>query len=365
MSRRRNHFGGLLLLLPALVLSWCGSNCGTDTVDSSSTVSVSESSESASSQSSESLSSEEDLSSQEPSSEEPASSISASLAQSEPDPRAGTPSLDSIPPYSGSPSVEIHGNVPFFEKNEWTTDCFQHYFDLDSLGRVTLAYAALGPELLPEEERGDISSVHPTGFKNQAYDFVDGGYVYNRCHLIAYCLSGQNANPKNLMTGTRYMNTEGMQPYEEKVEHYIESTGHHVMYRVTPMFEDGDMLAKGVLMEAQSVENNGISFCVFCYNVQPGVTIDYHTGENHSDGTMPAGGARAPVPASQQPAPEQPAPAQPAAAESYVLNTNTRKFHRPDCKSVSKIKPKNRQDVTMSRDEIIAQGYQPCKICNP
>lgn len=283
-----------------------------------------------------------------------------------PNPTSGTPSLSSIPPYAGNPSVEVNGNVPFFEKNEWTTTSFQHYFDLDSLGRVTLAYASIGPDLLPEEKRGDISEIHPTGFINHSYPFVEQGMVYNRCHLIAFMLSGQNANPKNLMTGTRYMNVEGMLPYENKVHEYIEKTGNHVMYRVTPMFEGNDLVAKGVLMEALSVEDQGagVEFCVFCYNVQPGVAIDYATGENQADGTISAG-----APAGENPAPAPaPAPAPSAAegqAEHYVLNTRSHKFHRPDCEGVAKMSAKNRQDVTESREQIIAAGYEPCKICNP
>lgn len=288
----------------------------------------------------------------------PADSVQQSSASFEtlPDPLAGGLTFADIPAYSGSPAVEVNGNVPFFEKNEWTTASFQHYFDLDSLGRVTLAYASIGPDMLPEEKREDISQVRPTGFINHPYPFVDQEYVYNRCHLVAHMLCGQNANPKNLMTGTRYMNVEGMLPYERQVQKYIEQTGNHVMYRVTPMFEGNDLVARGVLMEALSVEDGGagVQFCVFCYNVQPGVAIDYATGENQADGTQALGGVTGGE-----------AGQTPSGAQHYVLNTSSKKFHLPDCSGAVRMSAKNRQDVTETREQVIAQGYEPCGQCNP
>lgn len=283
--------------------------------------------------------------------------------------QAKSVALADIPPYSGQPFVEINNNEPFFEKNEWTTSSFQHYFDLDNLGRVTGAYASLGSDLMPTEKRGDISSVRPTGFLNKnIYPFVDGERLYNRCHLIGFQLAGQNANPKNLMTGTRYMNVDGMLPFENMVADYIKDTNNHVMYRVTPMFEGDDLVAKGVLMEAQSVEDegDGISFNVFCYNVQPGVAIAYTTGENQADGSLAVGGAQAPEPEVKSEAQPEPAPqTPPASGVSYVANTNSMKFHYPTCSSVEKISAANRWDTNESRDQLIASGYSPCKICHP
>lgn len=355
-------FQWLLSVGLALTLCACGGSSDSSSISSSAEISSLQSAVTSTASSEESISFTEAVS-------EDDSSVA------EPNPKGTDFTVDDIPAYTGTPSVVINNNVPFFEPNEETTDAFQHYFDLDNLGRVTLAYASLGPELLPEGERGDISSVHPTGFENESYPWIDGGggMVYNRCHLIAYMLAGQNANPKNLMTGTRYMNVEGMLPYEQQTDDYIKKTGNHVMYRVTPLFKGDDLVAQGVLMEAKSVEDKGagLQFCVFCYNVEPGVAIDYATGLNHTDGTIAAGGvtgeSSAAKPEAEQPAPQPAAPAQdaPAAAQQYVVNTNTHKFHYPWCSSVSQMKAKNRMDVTETRDSLISQGYSPCKRCNP
>lgn len=203
-----------------------------------------------------------------------------------------TPSVDEadattteIPEYSGEPYSIINNNIPFF--TETTTECFEEYPELDSLGRCGAAYACVGIDTMPTEERESISEVKPSGWHNKPYDFVDGGYVYNRCHLIGFQLTGENANERNLVTGTRYMNVKGMLPFENEVADYIASTGNHVMYRVTPVFEGDNLVCSGVLMEAYSVEDDGagVQFCVFCFNVQPGVNIDYKTGENMEDVT--------------------------------------------------------------------------------
>lgn len=265
---------------------------------------------------------------------------------------SGPITLDQIPPYSGEPYIAVHDNVPYFDANEITSDAFTQFFDLDSLGRVTLAYGSLGPETLPSGKRGDISSVQPTGWVQTPYDFItDGGYLYNRCHLIAWSLSGQNDNPKNLMTGTRYFNIDGMTPFENMVRDYIKETGNHVMYRVTPMFSGNDLVARGALIEGYSVEDQGegVEFCVFAYNVQPGVTIDYATGNNQPGDPVGAQGTQTTDPN----------------VANYVLNTNTHKYHRPDCASATDMNPENRQDVTMTKAEIEAMGYEPCKRCNP
>lgn len=190
--------------------------------------------------------------------------------------------LSSIPAYSGTPYVAVNDNVPSFTDDDITLNAFENYSDLDSLGRCGVAYANVCQETMPTEKRGDISKVKPTGWHSVKYDFVDGKSLYNRCHLIGYQLTAENANEKNLITGTRYMNTEGMLPFENMVADYVKETKNHVLYRVTPIFEDNNLVASGVLMEAQSVEDHGegVSFCVYAYNVQPGVTIDYATGDS-------------------------------------------------------------------------------------
>lgn len=191
-------------------------------------------------------------------------------------------SLEEIPPFSGSPYVEINGNVPYFEESDYTTDSFENYSELDGLGRCGTAYANVGIDIMPTEERGEIGSVKPSGWHTVKYDCVDGKYLYNRCHLIGYQLTGENANEKNLITGTRYMNVEGMLPFENAVDDFVEATNHHVLYRVTPVYAGDNLVADGVLMEGWSVEDKGrgICFCVYVYNCQPGVKIDYATGES-------------------------------------------------------------------------------------
>ena len=194
----------------------------------------------------------------------------------------GAVSLADIPAYTDTPYVELNGNEPDFDQADFTTESFETYGELDSLGRCTAAYANIGRDLMPTEKRGDISSVHPSGWVQAQYDFVDGKSLYNRCHLIGYQLTGENANERNLITGTRYLNVEGMLPFENLVADYIKETGNHVLYRVSPVFDGDDLVAEGVQMEAESVEDSGEGVCynVFCYNVQPGVEIDYATGES-------------------------------------------------------------------------------------
>ncbi len=191
-------------------------------------------------------------------------------------------SLKDIPEYSGEPYVVINGNQPNFSESDFTMTSFEKYSDLDELGRCQVAYANIGKDLMPTEERGSISEVKPSGWENKKYDIVDGKYLYNRCHLIGFQLTGENANKKNLITGTRYLNVTGMLPFENQVADYIKETGNHVLYRVTPIFDGDNLVASGVLMEAESVEDEGeeICFYVYVYNVQPGVTIDYATGDS-------------------------------------------------------------------------------------
>lgn len=286
-------------------------------------------------------------------------------------------SLRGIPAYSGTPYTEVNGNQPYFTEEELTTQSFETYSELDSLGRCGMAYANVGQDLMPTEPRGEIGAVKPSGWHLVKYDNVDGKYLYNRCHLIAYMLAAENANPQNLITGTRYLNVQGMLPFETKVCDYVKNTGNHVLYRVTPIFDGDNLLADGVLMEAYSVEDagEGICFCVFAYNVQPGIGIDYATGDNwaESSGTYQSTEASvaeetpAPQPETDtavQITPELSAP-QETQQTTYVLNTNTMKFHYPTCSSVDDMKEKNKQIYTGSRDEVINMGYVPCKRCNP
>lgn len=261
-------------------------------------------------------------------------------------------SLEEVPAYSGSPYVELDGNQPGFSLEERTTDSFETYSTLDALGRCGPAYACIGQDLMPTEDRESISSVHPTGWVQAEYSFVDGGSLYNRCHLIGFQLTGENANEENLITGTRYMNVEGMLPFENMVADYIKETGNHVLYRAIPIFEGENLVASGVVMEAFSVEDEGEGVCfhVYVYNVQPGVEIDYATGESWETGDSAFS-------ALESQAEEQEA--------DYVLNTSSKKFHRPDCSSVDSMSEKNRQEYHGTREELIAQGYEPCGSCNP
>ena len=197
-------------------------------------------------------------------------------------PPAETYSMENIPPYDGTPYVVLNDNQPSFTEEDMTDVSYEFYSDLDELGRCGVTEACIGRDLMPTEKRGDISSVKPTGWVQNQYDFVDGKSLWNRCHLIGFQLAGGNANECNLITGTRYLNVEGMLPFENLVADYVKETDNHVLYRVTPAFQGTELVARGVQMEAYSVEDSGDGVCfnVFCYNVQPGVEIDYATGDN-------------------------------------------------------------------------------------
>lgn len=281
-------------------------------------------------------------------------------------------SLDEIPEYKRSATVEINGGDPFFEEDEITDDAFESYSPLDTLGRCGVAFACIGIEIMPTEERGEIASVTPSGWEyggisnNNTYDFVENKYVYNRCHLIGHQLAGENDNERNLITGTRYMNIEGMLPYENMVADYVESTGNHVMYRVTPIFSGLDYVARGVLMEAYSVEDNGrgICFCIYAYNVQPGVTIDYFTGVNVASGEeLPEitdeNDNRNEVKEDSGEGTGE------GATFDYILTTSTKKFHLPGCSVAPKTDSKNYKEYSGSREDLIADNYTPCKTCKP
>lgn len=302
-------------------------------------------------------------------------------------------SLSDIPAYSGNPYVAVNNNVPFFTDNEMTTTAFETYSNLDNLGRCGVAYANVCTEIMPTEERGTIGQVKPSGWHTVKYDIVSGKYLYNRCHLIGYQLSAENANTKNLITGTRYLNTEGMLPFENVVADYVKETNNHVLYRVTPMFDGNNLVASGVLMEAKSVEDNGdgILFNVYCYNVQPGITIDYATGESALEGTTPeqtkqeskktntkssnssnsaastsesSTTATAPASATDNSATVHEPPA-PTTADTtsngsvivHITDTGS-KYHNAGCRYL-----KSDHEVTL--DEAKAMGLTPCGVCNP
>ena len=275
-----------------------------------------------------------------------------------------------VPAFQGSPYVYVHHNLPYFDEDpRKITETFESYSELDSLGRCGSAFALIGTETMPTEERGQIGSIKPSGWHTIKYDFIDGKYLYNRCHLIGYQLAGENANPLNLITGTRYLNTIGMLPFENRIADYVHQTGNHVLYRVTPIYEDDNLLANGVLLEAFSMEDRGrgLCFAVFCYNVQPGIEIDYRNGDSWLLGE-------------ESPSPESTWTETQSALETttastdtdetpnsitYVLNTRSKRFHYPDCESVSQIKEKNKAEYSGTREQLIEEGYQPCGSCKP
>ena len=260
--------------------------------------------------------------------------------------------LSNIPDYDGKAYVELNGNVPELSESEKTySESFEEYGKLDSLGRCTYAVSCIGKDLMPTEKRGSIGSVKPSGWHISKYDFVDGKYLYNRCHLIGYQLTAENANERNLITGTRYLNVEGMLPFENDVADYIEITNNHVYYKVTPIFEGNNLVANGVQMQAYSVEDNGqgISFNVYCYNVQPGVAIDYATGDNQTVASSSITSTSSDE----------------ADKKTYIVNTKTKKFHNPDCDGAKKMSSSNKKKYKGTRDSLISNGYSPCQKCNP
>lgn len=255
-------------------------------------------------------------------------------------------SLDEIPKYSGSPYYVINQNIPSFSEEDYYAEPFEYYGELDRLNRCTVTVACLGRETMPTEPRGEIGMIKPTAWQISKYDSVDGKYLYNRCHLIGFQLTGENANEKNLITGTRYMNVQGMLPFENQIADYVKSSGNHVLYRVTPIFDGDNLLAHGVHMEAISLEDNGKGVCfnVFCYNVQPRIAIDYTNGDNEYAGIDDY---------------------EIEGETTFILNTSSKKFHKPSCPSVEDIKETNRQATTKSVSALISEGYSPCGSCKP
>ena len=279
-------------------------------------------------------------------------------------------SLEQIPAYQGEPYVEINNNQPDFTDEELEPDSYEFYSELDDLGRCGTAQACIGEDLMPTEDREAIGQIKPSGWHTVKYAGVDGNYLYNRCHLIGFQLTAENANPKNLITGTRSMNVDGMLPFENQVAEYIHKTDNHVLYRVTPIFEGDNLVACGVQMEAESVEDEGegVSFNVYVYNVQKGVVIDYSNGSSEEGNpagdpqTTPASGSAA---AGDTDSEDSTSDSQTAKGDTYILNKNTQKFHLPDCSSVPDIKARNKENYTGTREELLERGYSPCGNCNP
>ncbi|WP_294415185.1 DNA/RNA non-specific endonuclease [uncultured Senegalimassilia sp.] len=313
-----------------------------------------------------------------------------------------------IPAYTGALCIDINHGEPGFTAQDEARGTFMQFSDLDFEGRCGTAFARIGPDTISNEKRGDISQVHPSGWVQRKYSFVDDGMLYNRSHLIAHQLCGENANEKNLITGTRTFNAVGMLYYEELVGDYVRSTGNHVLYRVTPLFAANDLVARGVQMEAKSVEDNGeaVQFNVFVYNVEPGVAIDYVTGESRESSETPQVTSKGNATITTAAAARADKAAVGSGSESdadggdggdanggskgskgngsgdgassnstgnqstseqqdYILNVKNKKFHKPDCSAANDISSANKQDFTGTRDQLIAQGYSPCGICKP
>ncbi len=257
-------------------------------------------------------------------------------------------SVGDVPAFSGKAYVVINNNEPEFKDSDFTETAYEFYSELDLLGRCGYAMACIGQESMPTQERESISQVKPSGWVQAQYDCVDGENLYNRCHLIGFQLTGENANEKNLITGTRFLNVEGMLPFENMVADYIKETGNHVLYRVTPIFKNNDLVASGVQLEARSVEDKGEGICfhVYAYNNQPGVTINYADGKSTLDGkSLPA--------------------ENPAETLAYILNAGSKKFHKASCAQAENISQNNRRTYTGSREALLEDGYTAAGCCNP
>ena len=319
---------------------------------------------------------ETERTSSEPLSAEQQSAEDSDGAVSSDEKTAASISLTEIPDWSGQASIEINNNEPEFKDTEIKDEDYESLSEMDGQGRCGQAIACISEESMPEGERGSIGMIKPSGWRIKKYDFIDGKYLYNRCHLIGWQLTGDN-DEENLITGTRYMNTEGMLPYENKVATYLRSTDNHVMYKVAPVYEGDEPIARGVHMQAMSVEDEGkgLSFNVYCYNVQPAVNINYETGQSEQgdmDELELAGIAdfsereQLGMDSSEGSLPNRNSSSKSNTDEThYILNTNTKKFHYQGCHGASQIKNKNKQEFTGTREELIDKGYSPCGMCHP
>ncbi len=297
-----------------------------------------------------------------------------------PNEHTGSFDIANLPDFTDNPYVEINNNAPYFTENDYLNTSFEIYSDLDRLGRCGVAFANVGPESIPTEERGAIGQIKPSGWHTVKYDCVEGKYLYNRCHLIAYNLCGENSNEKNLVTGTRYMNISGMLPFEIKVYDYVVETGNHVLYRVTPIYDGDNLLASGVLMEGWSVEDEGEGICfnAFVYNAQPEIEIDYATGESRlveltteylyensaSGSEIYVTEAEAECSTAYIQGNDNTENSEEVEVD-YILNTNSYKFHFPNCDSVKDMSERNKKEYIGNRADLIEQGFVPCKICKP
>jgi DNA-entry nuclease len=279
--------------------------------------------------------------------------------------------LNNLPDYDGTAYVILNNNIPeFSEHDKSITEPFEFYSELDNLGRCGQAYANICEEIEPKEERGSIGAIKPSGWHTVKYnDLIDGNYLYNRCHLIGYQLAGENANEKNLITGTRYLNVVGMLEFENLVDDYVDLTDNHVLYRVTPIFEGDNLVASGVQMEGWSVEDSGEGICfnVYCYNVQPGIEIDYATGDSwiaevHTLKDEVIFEDEESSIALNVENEESNSDVNSEILE-LVINTNTKKFHLPSCSSVSDMADHNKKMYLGTIQEVIDEGYVPCKRC--
>lgn len=283
--------------------------------------------------------------------------------------------ISKLPSYTEKAFVTVNNNVPYFSPDSFDNRSFEYYSDLDDLGRCGVCMACIGKDTMPTEERGSIGMIKPTGWHLDKYDIIEGKYLYNRCHLIGYQLTAENANPKNLVTGTRYLNVIGMLPFENLTASYVNKTDNHVLYRVTPVFDGDDLLCRGVLMEGWSLEDNGVGVCfnVFCYNVQPGITIDYSNGDNcpaetavttavtstssttttFTTTTVVKSSSTTIITTSTMPA-----------YYDYIVNKKTKVFHYPSCSSVKAMNEENKWYYQGERDRLITDGYSSCKRCN-
>ena len=310
--------------------------------------------------------------------------------------------LDDIPAYSGAAYISVNEGKPFFTEDEITDKSFESYSELDSLGRCNVAFACIGKDLMPpeDEEREGLGSVTPSGWEyngksnNNKYDtsLVENGFIYNRCHLIGFQLAGEQDNEKNLITGTRYLNIEGMLTFENMVAECVKKYDMHIMYRVTPIYSGNNLVADGVLMEGMSVEDNGekLLFCVYAYNVQPGIYINYKNGtnclaedapdidetegdgtndsgesveggaegeESGTDGSVESGGDTAEGDGSGD--------SSETVTGKYILNTSTKKFHKEDCRYATSMKEENREEYEGDKQSLIDDGYTACGTCKP
>ena len=280
--------------------------------------------------------------------------------------------LAAIPAYSGSPYVILNNNIPTFTEEEITNLSYEYFSPLDALGRCGYVEASVGVDLMPTEDRESISSVKPSGWINKPYDFVDGGYLYNRAHLLGFQLTGENANKQNLITGTRYMNVTGMLPFENMIADYVRETENHVMYRVTPIYLGDNLVAHGVQLEARSVEDGGEDICfnVYVYNVQPRITIDYATGDSrqnddtdYAETAINGENGSATLPPTEEEG--DTAPPADGVEVDYVLNTRSKKIHLPTCGSVDDMAEHNKQAYHGTKEALIADGYTACGVCKP